>query len=34
MREAVSIVGLGRVGTALAVALKERGYILKSLADK
>jgi len=34
VREAVSIVGLGRVGTALAAALKERGYILKSLADK
>ncbi len=33
MKDSVSIVGLGRVGTALAVALQEKGYVLKSLID-
>ncbi len=34
MMGTVSVVGLGRVGTALAVALKEKGYIVQSLVDK
>ncbi len=34
MKDSVSIVGLGRVGTALAVALQARGYALRGVVDK
>ena len=34
MKASLSLVGLGRVGTALAAALKARGYTLVALVDK